>query len=164
MRGELSGGLDRQQVTPSHLVSWGAVPLPWHREPVLPKLSSIPGDPRLLQPPILMALQKGVSPAIALAVGPPGCWAVMRDHSGVGRQQDIQDTSFPPQGAAALLVPPSLSWAEGPEALVGSRRVPLGSGGGCCASWQGSAVVAVAPDPKGSLRLAVSCCVKSRKR
>lgn len=68
-----------------------------------------------------------------------------------------------PQGAAALLLSPNLSWAKGPEALVGSRRVLLGSGGGCSACWQGSSVV-VAPGPKGSLRLAVSWCVMSRKR
>lgn len=68
-----------------------------------------------------------------------------------------------PQGAAALLLSPNLSWAEGLEALVGSRRVLPGSGGGCSASWQGSSVM-VAPGPKGSLRLAVSCCVMLRKR
>lgn len=49
---------------------------------------------------------------------------MMQEYSGAGRQQDKQGTSL-----LHCCCPPNLSWAEGPEALVGSRQVLPGSGG-----------------------------------
>lgn len=61
----------------------------------------------------------GVSPAL----GPPGCWAVIQERSSAGRQQDRQCTSLLPARSTCPASVPSSSWAEGPEALTGSRQV-----------------------------------------